>query len=370
MKKYYLFLFVLSIMLNSCEKEIHLQNPNLVHHINMEDINTILQLGFDTAEIKQTDTYYIVEEDIALVKDKLKEYFDNKVITKQAYSTYGLINPEKTLEIKVKISDSFSNSGLDKEWRDAINRAIQIWSSTESSIRITLVNTSDYDILIGKYYNTLSSKVIAHGEFPRNGKPGSMIEINYSFNKTLSSSEKTFTMVHEFGHNLGFRHTDWRTKEIIESPAYHINGTPEVDPNSVMNSTVADWKGFSNYDIIAIKKLYPRFWGFSNVERRDGNLYSLFYCSSNSRITFGLSFNKPSDSNAYVHFIIGGRGINLYEPVIRQELVIDMAKGFITRGDIFVYNPKGEPINARLEILKVDGLYSFNNIDLYVSLDY
>ena len=68
-------------------------------------------------------------------------------------------------------------------------------------------------------------------------------------------------MVHELGHCIGFRHTNWDIKgEGISSVgANYIPNTPNQDSNSVMNGGTASysWNGFSSYDISAVKYLYP-----------------------------------------------------------------------------------------------------------------
>jgi hypothetical protein len=67
--------------------------------------------------------------------------------------------------------------------------------------------------------------------------------------------------LHEVGHCLGFRHTNWSTRGESQNPngAFLINGTPSSDPNSFMNGGTAgaSWAGFSTGDVNAFKNLYP-----------------------------------------------------------------------------------------------------------------
>jgi hypothetical protein len=58
-------------------------------------------------------------------------------------------------------------------------------------------------------------------------------------------------LTHELGHSIGFTHTDGTYGNLVPN-------TPETDPNSVMNSFVLPWNGFTPYDIAAVNTIYPR----------------------------------------------------------------------------------------------------------------
>jgi hypothetical protein len=52
---------------------------------------------------------------------------------------------------------------------------------------------------------------------------------------------------------------DYKTHERIENQSgIHISGTPTSDPNSVMNSFVLPWNGFTSADVLATQILYPQ----------------------------------------------------------------------------------------------------------------
>lgn len=222
--------------------------PDLINN----DILTISKLGFDTIGVEITDSHYIVEGDILINKEDLRKGTQ----TKQAYHPNGVIRQDKVVNITIKIDSNIEGTDTGLEWRRAIYRAVtELQSLKGSAVNFSFVSEGDADILIRKYYDNKNTYIVAHGEFPLNGNPGKLIEINYSLPKNLSFSEKVYTMVHEIGHNLGLRHTNWNS--IQETSANHIPGTPNSDSKSVMNNGVGEWSGFSNYDKIAICYLYP-----------------------------------------------------------------------------------------------------------------
>jgi hypothetical protein len=107
-----------------------------------------------------------------------------------------------------------------------------------------------YNILINAYYDNTTSTV-AYAYMPDwSGGAGFSMSINTAFNY-LNSAQKIFAMVHELGHNIGFTHTDGSYGTLVP-------GTPSTDAQSVMNSFVGNWVGFSNYDQVATHNVYPR----------------------------------------------------------------------------------------------------------------
>lgn len=155
-------------------------------------------------------------------------------------------------------------SGLASEpnWAAASRRAIVDWNGANADVHLTEASPGDIQFVVTP---SLRSGAIAEATFPADattyGKPGPRVTISQAYDG-LAGGQMEYNVVHELGHTLGLRHTNWQGRE-ASSPygANLIAGTPQTDPYSVMNANSGStyWSGFSQYDLVAIQTLYPRF---------------------------------------------------------------------------------------------------------------
>jgi len=258
-----LFLLIFS----SCQKE-KIVSTNLAERSfsNPVDTNSVVykkikELGFSLDSITDIGDYYLVEGDVLFSKTSESQ---NKL--KQARTNY-LIPWNKQPNITVRVAASIPTSGVDN-WRDEIQQAINDWNSiNDCRINFTLTPNTTADITIRSDVGSLPYDVIAAAEFPLYGQPGHQIIINLDFlyNMTMSTAQKRYNIVHELGHCIGFRHTNWQAlgEGSGSEGLYNIPGTPSgynPDPNSVMNGGTAlnSWNGFSAYDIVAAQYLFGK----------------------------------------------------------------------------------------------------------------
>lgn len=324
--------FILSSLIGACSNEIDTIDSASPKEISIKDDNIrILQsLGFDTSDIIEMDSSYLVQGDILFEKSKLSSY--DKAQTRQAYHTTGLIAYPKQSTITVGIDSSIPTSGVDN-WREEILEAIKLWNPL-SNLKMTYTTDANPDILVrSDASNPLQNNVIAAAEFPMNGQPGSSIWINLDFdsNKTIPRLQKIYNIVHELGHCFGLRHTNWQSRN--EPTANHISGTATSDPNSVMNGGTAEnqWKGFSGNDRYAINKLYPifqaEFDSFPTYINNFGvNQYTIFaICShqvvsySNWQVTGGLLVSTKENSATVIFGSPITSALNVYLTTINGE---------------------------------------------------
>ncbi len=248
----------LEIPIPDVETEI-IENP---------DYEIIRSMGLHTEGIVELDDQYIVEGDILIDKTDIDSM---RLIPATRQARYkNTITGGREESIRVKIT---SSNVPNAEWRRAIFNAIDIWNAVPNcpvwfhKIEHTIL----YHDVIVRMSNEYS---VAAANLPKNGEPGKGIVINPKidwYNTTLE--QKTYIIVHELGHILGLGHTDYIAnyyadpiENSVDSPAdnYHIHGTPDIEPNSVMDSHSAgldrgdasSWWGFTAGDLAAIQSMY------------------------------------------------------------------------------------------------------------------
>lgn len=231
-------ILALTLIMLSCQEEIKIE-----------------KISFTTIpEPIELKDYYLVEGDILIPKSERHDHEHGRV--SQA-STHNLVVYSNQPSIRV-----FFGVPL---WNDEIQQALNDWTNiTSSSISFSsTTNASLADIIIQVDNGTLPSNTIAAATFPSNGRAGSVIQVNTDFNNgVISSGQKRYNIVHELGHCIGLRHTNWASRGESANPhgANTVPGTPTSDFNSVMNGGTANntWNGFSINDILAVRILYPQ----------------------------------------------------------------------------------------------------------------
>lgn len=261
--KYLKFLFGISVLfLFSCQNTEEVLIPQNMSSID-QDSNTVIAklmaMGYNRDIIKEFDDFFLVGYDLMFSKniDDYPSVSNN--FTKQANNNNQILDLTKT-NISVYIDSSIPNTGSGN-WRPAISSAINDWNVISGvSVYFHLTTNSNADITIKSDGGSLSDSYVAVANLPdTSGRPGSQILINIDVtinNNSLSPSVKRYNMVHELGHTIGLRHTNWQA--LGEPSANTIPGTT-VDSNSVMNGNTGSfsWNGFSTLDIVAARYLFP-----------------------------------------------------------------------------------------------------------------
>ncbi len=160
---------------------------------------------------------------------------------------------------------------------DALDETITMYNNlnlrlTFSRVAFGLKGKNKANIEVTEFYELESGGFITLGRaagFPtRKGDPAKGFGINsrwFELSIAPSVSELAGTMAHEIGHCIGFRHTDYQTREscgqnVNEGSAgvgaVYISGTPTGSDTSSIMQSCGPAIDFNNNDIFALEALY------------------------------------------------------------------------------------------------------------------
>ncbi|SFD58162.1 Dual-action HEIGH metallo-peptidase [Chitinophaga sp. CF118] len=239
----------ISIFMFSCKKEEASTQPQADGSIaSLTDYLT--GKGFKAEDIVFKDGKFTIEKDIVITSEEVAARMKNESNsgtpqTEQRRNTYIISN---TYNTNVKL---YIEPDVPAAWKTAVQGAVANWNAVNGTRLgmsiVTTLSASNTRIFMGFE----SANWIARAYLPTsNGRPGVSVEINSNFN-SLAASQKLFAITHELGHTIGFHHTNQTSGTLIP-------GTPSVDANSVMNSFVLNWNGFTAGDVLATQILYPQ----------------------------------------------------------------------------------------------------------------
>lgn len=275
----------LAAALASCTDSVGPRTPDPM-------VQRLIDMGFSPKEIVDRGSYFIVEGDILFWKENLREPppvepngpFD---LPQFQWRTNNGVSGTNVQNIRVNIT-----SGLSAGWAAATRQAMLEWSAVSGTI-IEFVETGPADLTVS---SANIDPFVALSAFPANGKPGSTIQVDPDF-ESYSPSEKLFIMAHEFGHTIGFRHSNWSVnlggncgpENANPNGAIIIGNTPDTDPNSVMNKCTAGvaWNGFSFWDIEAARVLYDE-WPWLSVQMQPNNDRLLTWTSVTGAVSYQI----------------------------------------------------------------------------------
>jgi hypothetical protein len=240
---------IIAISFSSCQPDEEVA-PVKEESGTEEQLNFLINSGFDRDEIQLKNGVFIIDEDILISQEEVDNYIardkgSSQGKTEHYRGTY-LVSDAYVTNIKFYISSSVPSA-----WATAVRGAITQWNNVNGTklFMSEVSSSSAANTVINTAYS--NQNWVAQAYLPSsNRRPGHTMTINTKYNY-LNSGYKLFTIVHEMGHIFGLYHTDQRQ-------GIFIQGTPTTDANSVMNSYVLPWNGFTTGDIRAVQIIYPQ----------------------------------------------------------------------------------------------------------------
>ncbi|MET3880103.1 M57 family metalloprotease [Chitinophaga sp. OAE865] len=258
------FLFA-SCQKNDAKKEVQ-PDP-----VSAEVLAQIKANGFSTENVVKTEDGYLVEGDILLTAEQLKESVSSPVLriakTEQYRTNYLVTALPRVIRIKV--------TGLGTAFIAGTDTAIARYNRLGLRMTFQRVASGAAEITIKGFNQGPSGGYITLGSsgFPTSsGNPYSTIKMNtnqYAYGSNPNVLYVGSVIQHEIGHCIGMRHTDYmdRSYSCGGTPtnegasnigAVYIPGTPSgPDANSWMLAcSNGGNRTFNANDIIALNYLY------------------------------------------------------------------------------------------------------------------
>jgi len=260
-----LFICALALGFTSCKKEVAQEvNTAQEEEVSAEAKAKIFALGFTSSNAKKIPEGYLVEGDIVLTEEDLNNVPSSvflRIGDDEHYRTYNLVTGlPRTLTVRV-------SSTLPSRYITATDAAISRYNAQNLRVRFSRVTSGGNIVIVAA---PTGSSYLASAGFPSYGNPYNTVRVNRSYLDVWNINTVTSILAHEIGHCIGYRHTDYMSRQyscggsaVNEGSgtvgAVHIPGTPTgPSSGSWMLACIGNGtnRPFTSYDVTALNYVY------------------------------------------------------------------------------------------------------------------
>jgi len=276
MKKISIFailILIATLTIVSCQDEEVQLEQQAVNQEYPEITKKLESMYFNTDGLEKVDfelpdgsflDMFKVEGDIMFSRKQIENMKMGGDITTKQYRTNNLVSNGTITIMGYTGGGGF---GLSSKERTALQWAVNNYNRLNLDINFSLTFGTNYgpqDMLI--YHNPNQSGSGGSAGFPSNGNPNKFVQI-YGLD-SFNTNVVEHVITHEIGHSVGFRHTDWFSRQSCGQNtnegtagvgAVHIPGTPTgYDSTSIMLACFATNEDgeFNGNDITALRYMY------------------------------------------------------------------------------------------------------------------
>jgi hypothetical protein len=221
------FATMMAFAFASCTKDV--KEP-VQEEVSQDVIGQIKALGFNTDNVQKVSEGYLVEGDIILTEENLRERGNSQEMIYANEEHYRTTNLVSTAYTTIRVALSSSSSTHTAAFTAALDEAIRRYNALPLRFKFARV-TSGQNITINAYYQV--SNTLGSAGFPTSGgAPYNQVQMNtyhYSTSTTTTNVNYIATiMAHEMGHCIGFRHTDYMDRSYSCGGAFYNEGSAGV----------------------------------------------------------------------------------------------------------------------------------------------